>query len=60
MLVHVCKTRALLFENIYFKRIDFFFFKLKTEVAHWRPLERVQPTKIFIWPAWYVCLLFLI
>ena len=35
MLVHVCKTRALLLENIYFKRIAFFFFfnKLKTEVT---------------------------
>lgn len=34
MLVHVCKARALLLENIYFKRIAFFFFfKLKTEVT---------------------------
>ena len=34
MLVRVCKTRALLLENIYFKRIAFFFFnKLKTEVT---------------------------
>ena len=29
MLVHVCKTRALLLENIYFKRIAFFFFLIK-------------------------------
>lgn len=58
MLVPISRAGALLFENIYFKRMAFFFFFLSNRGCKPAAFGKNSAYKFFCWACRYVCLFF--